>query len=210
MLADLVNLPTQQRDEKCRALFDAVFVKHRQAFRTTMRHLENPSSPENTQSTFATQHGLCLALFATARYGQSATLNYELAELNALRHEIDGHIASHRQLYPDLLALVFDRFCAPDRQALLNVFIEYATTSKNPDLQKFLEECDCVPRELTICAWNAQTTSFDLPHRLEGVPIDVTKGVTTHTVYEWKGEILSNSAVQIGHLERARRLFVPK
>ena len=60
--------------------------------------------------------------------------------------------------------------------------------------------------EIPIVNWRAHTTWFDVPHRMEGVPIDISHGVTKYVLYDWPSEIYTDpNHAQQQFVEELRR-----
>ena len=87
-------------------------------------------------------------------------------------------------------------YYVPDNIALLNILSIHPTKDKSRQT-RLSELCAELPKiEIPVANWNAHTTYFDIPHRMEGIPIDESKGMINFEFYTWPGATLYDDAVQ--------------
>jgi hypothetical protein len=209
ILNELEMLSESDREARCRQAFDLVFRTHCNAMRAGLRHAEDPSSPKNTQSLRASQLGLCTAMLATARHASTEALKIQFAALDNFEDEIDQRLTKEAKSFSPNVVLVARGYCTPDNRAQLNVLCVHGDALRDDRLSKAVKEtCRDFPgSDLPIVNWNAHTTWFDAPRRLEGVPLDTSKGITLYRLYEWPEAMYLERESQRQTIKRIRKLI---
>lgn len=198
VIEELVQLSDEVRDIECEKRFDQLLGVHTSALRAACRHAEDASAPKNEQSLKSTQLALCAVMFATAKAASTRLLVSQCDALAALRIEIERTFAEQGKRYPADFVLAARRYVTPDNRFRLNVLLLHAERLANEALSEAIQQYQAsYPKaEVAICGWAAATTQFDVVYRMEGVPIDQSKGVQEYTLFDWPEDKFYDTAAQ--------------
>jgi hypothetical protein len=190
VVEQLVELSEDVRDDECKTTFGRLFSAHTVAMRAACQHAENPGAPKNTQSLKDTQLALCAVMFATAKAASTRMLVFQFDALTEFENEMQRRVLDGGNNFTMDFRLGVQRYVIPDNRFRLNVLLLHAAQMKDAALNEarrlFVQ--DFPNAEVAIPGWAAATTPFDVVHRMEGVPIDESKGVQTYTFFDWPGE----------------------
>ena len=213
-----------EREAACKRMFAQAFATHTNTFRVVLNMWEDPSAPPNKQSMLATQEGLCAAMFAAADLGLREVLSDEFAQLDWFQAEVlDKRTARNPSAYDgpmrELKAHVARFYSVPDNRFQLNV-LRLAASRGAEDGDNLLSLVDgeletnrvhLSSSEISVTAWDAQTTWFEGIHPRSGGPMDTQKGVTRYVVFDWVLDADSgNPDLQQQLIQKLRQLILGK
>jgi hypothetical protein len=128
---------------------------------------------------------VCVAMFATAQYGEISTLRQQLEELDQFTTEIDA--LRHQSEGPHATGAFMHHYCVPDNRFQLNLIRLAAIRTGR--LNQFNDLCGQLPtRDIELLPWTAFANHFDFPR----LPVDTRADTQTFTFVHWGKSILSN------------------
>jgi hypothetical protein len=175
-----------------------------------LRRFEDSSAPENTQSLKSTQLALCAVMMGAAERASTPVVLHQFSMLKGFRTEVDNRLEKNKDRFPPGLPVVTvaRRLCIPDNRFQLNVLLLHAERIGGDVATKARQICSQLDKsQVRVVDWRAHTTAFDVPHRMEGIPIDVSKGVVTYELYGWPHNILIDESAQRGLVEELLQLI---
>jgi hypothetical protein len=208
ILLELKQLGAVECDRRFGEMFERYLAVHTATLRAVMTHMEDPSAPKNQQSMISTQLAIVTAMFGTAAYGRNETLKGQFRALESLRRECEERIARNKlpRGGPELIRI----YTMPDRRFRLNLLVLDA--SKRHDdavLARFRTMLAALTQyDLLVVPWAAHTTAFDIPHRMEFIPVDESKGSMTFRLYGWKIDDLHKFDFQDKTLREAEEVVL--
>jgi hypothetical protein len=208
ILFELKQLGAVECDRRFGEMFEQYLAVHTATLRAVIAHLEDPSAPKNHPSMISTQLAVATAMLGTAAYGRNETLKGQFRALESLRRECEERIARNKlpRGGPELIRI----YTMPDRRFRLNLLVLDA--SKRHDdavLAKFRTMLAALTQhDLLVVPWDAHTTAFDIPHRMEFIPVDESKGSMTFRFYGWKIDDLHKFDFQDKTLREAEELVL--
>lgn len=198
LFGEISQREQSEREARCAEIFRFVLNRHSTALRTILEHAEDPSRPENSQSINATQLGLCWAMTAAAQYGSKALLRDQFGLIDAVEVDIERRLQKGSANISKTLAFVIRQYRVPDNRAQLNILWLYALNHRDEQLLDAIGvRCTGFPKsEVPVVPWDAKITWFDIPRRLEGIPLDTSKGVTVYAFFGWPALLYSDDRAQ--------------
>lgn len=206
---ELERMGADEREVRCKEMFHRVFKMHADTKRAVLRRLEEPREPQTKLAPLATHFAVGAAMFATANYGSTKLLCSEFSSVDGLREELERRMAGNRRVFSDLHVRALRMGLAPDNRFQFNVLYMHAARLGGRPLEIAKEAAAGLEkREIPIVSWDAHTTWFDIPRRMELIPMDTSKGVTTYTFYGWPlGKLYHDEEAQRGFVQKLRKAF---
>lgn len=196
VLAQLWELPMEERSRECERHFDMLLARHAAAFEAAARHAEDPAAPENTQSLLSTQVALGTILLATAQAGNHELLCRQFRALEEQRQFVARRFV--RENIEPSFAGWSRSYATPDLRCQLNVLRELARGMNDAEqLRRIDDVCrDLTVRNAYVDAWDSHSTWIDVWQRRNNAPLDATHGVETYTSLDWPVDLLFQEAKQ--------------
>jgi hypothetical protein len=209
---EIKSLPPAQRDAKCAAVFDFIFPIHAKMIRESLRGLDEPDAFPLKYSLKATRLGVGAAMFATAEYGTTETLLRQFKNLKDLTKEADAKIAARGdQPVAGPPIFWYKGNDAPDHRMQFNILaLRMERAGSDAAKAVWKKKFSHLPMKgpLPIVHWDAHTTTFDVPHRMEGIPLDESKGLVHYTFrdfpspqaddWEWCRQLVNDARELLG------------
>lgn len=191
------DMPEAERAQVLKRLGARTLEEQKATFERVLRSFIDPGAPKNTQSVLANTMAICVFWWMAAHYQEVEDLLAHMRELESYRGDVESRIAKDTRVPEGLQQFPFGRVYFPDNACKLNVLvvaIERHPRASRKQLQS-LHHClkQLRKNQLILTAWDAETTSFDFTHVIEGVPIDKSKGTFEYTIYDWdSGQLMDD------------------
>ena len=204
--AALEAMPREEALAKSREIFSGALAEQQATVARVFKYYEEPNQPENTQSLLANAMALAAAIWFTGQFGGTAEVLAQIDQVDAFANRSIEHVAG-RSEYSEAFPLALRRNIRPDTQFMLNAMVQAArhdSRVSKDELQVLEASLKALPaKQITLTAWDAQTTAYDFTHVVQGAPVDTSRGARTLTVYEW-GPLLFNKQAQNEYLTALR------
>ncbi len=208
VLQQLQALPPGARETRCREIFDTFLHVHNKTLEKIMNRIEDPGVPKSEYTMRETVTSLCLAMFATAVCASTDAVAEQFVRLDEVQEMVARRLAEKGDAYMEIQKRIMRERCTPDRRCQWNVLRQAAARVSGKGertLAKIDEMCQGFSKnEIPVVAWDAHTTWFDVPRRMERIPIDTSKGVTSYVVLDWPRNIYLDSDQQRELVQRIR------
>jgi hypothetical protein len=208
VINEIGELPEARADSKCREIFSDLFDRQAAAIRRSLKHLEDPSAPKNDQSMLSSKLAVGTAMMATALHGTTTTLMSQFSTLDEFRDEIDRRLTANAELYPPHLPIAFAtrHNYVPDNRFQLNVLCIHAARIGGAPAEKAMEIGARLRKSsIPVVSRRPNRTWFDIPPRLEGVPIGQSDGRTAYVLYDWLSDAWLDDHFQRRTLDELRK-----
>jgi len=201
------RLPDPQRSRLLNDLAQRSYDTVRETAEKIVRMDTHPGSPKNHQSMLANKMAVVAYCWMAAHYQSVDEVLKMLERFESYHAELKARVVNDDRVERSTWGVVND-WTVPDNACQLNllmVALEHDARVARKRLQGLRERLRELPqKKLQIAAWDADTTAFDWPHALEGVPVDTSKGVAEYQVYDW-GRHKFDEEFQQGILDEVKR-----
>lgn len=186
LLSLLQDMPRAEAAEKCKAIFESAFSVFKDTSEAGLKMWQDPDAPKNEQSMLGNKWALSASLILSSRFCDAETVLARIEAVDKYNGDLTRRVENSPNLLPGrglcLAALRSFHYLQPrvKFQALADAII----ADKSIDDSEIIEYLSKIPtKKILLTAWDAEVTSFEFPHRREGVPIDRSKGVTPLILY---------------------------
>jgi hypothetical protein len=200
VFSELEELPISDREEECRRIFRSVFDDHAKLIRDAISRLKASLPSNSTQSSHGTQLALATSLLATAKYGATEDLQLQVAAIEDFEDEINNKLELlEGSSVGRLISPWAQMLSVPDRRLVMNAVCVHG---QRPDVasnsNRIKKICaGLVVTEIPLAHWSAKITWFDVPRRIENLPVDESSGITIYILYGWPGDSFYDSDKQV-------------
>lgn len=185
----LQDMPRAEAAEKCETIFESAFLVYKDTAEVRLRRWKDPDAPKNEQSMLANKCGLSASLILSSRFCDAETVLARIEAVDQFNAELTRRFEDSPNLSPGrglgLVILKLSHHLQPRLkfQALADAIIadKGIDDSRKKEIVEYLSKIPS--KEILLTAWDAEITSFEVPHRRDGVPIDRSKGVTPLILY---------------------------
>ncbi len=185
----LSELPREKRFKICQTMLDDSLGRHRSAILRIINSYEDPEAEKNDVSLISTLLGTCSATLLLAEFDERSAMVNALKRIDSLSAEIESRISESKNLPAGPISMIRS-WLGPDSSYRLSVCAcALKLNGLSAEFQDGGDLAWLAPnlefREVALTQWDAEPGTFDLTHRLEGVPTDTSKDVRRYDVLDW-------------------------